>query len=134
MQANEALGQIIAELEALQAGALSPDFYYRWIQPSPLVDGTFINGYCAYTEAMERLWTLFAAAGCDFRPADYVAWLDRQESPYDPASIAEMGRPDLAMLLLAIRRGERFCDGQWPAMLGQGVFLAIARRMLALMA
>jgi hypothetical protein len=128
------LADAIAELEAHASGALASDHYYQWIVPQPLADGSFVNGYCDYKSAMDRLWSAFAAAGLDSRPADYNEWLQRTEAPFDPDRIARMDEADLNMLLLAIRRGERFCDGHWAAMVRDGVFLAIAHRLLALRA
>jgi len=131
-EAGPALDEAIAELEALASGALADGHYVHWVVPPPLDDGGFVNGFCDYGPAMDRLWSAFAAAGFDGQPADYIAWLEHTEAPRDPVRIAGMGRPDLMMLLLAIRRGERFCEGHWGAMLDDGVFLAIARRLRAL--
>jgi hypothetical protein len=131
---SDHLSSAIAELEDFASAALAPEHYFQWIVPPPLPDGSFVNGYCDYKPAMDRLWSAFASAGFHGRPADYNAWLARTDAPFDPGRIATMDRPDLMMLLLAIQRGERFCDGHWGAMLRDGIFLAIARRLLALRA
>lgn len=129
-----ALDDVILELEALASGDVEPEHYYRWVAPTPLADGSVLNGYCDYMPAMDRLWSAFADSGYEPRPANYIAWLDRAETPFDPGRIARMDKADLRMLLLAIRRHERFCDGHWTAMLRDGIFLAIARRILAIRA
>jgi hypothetical protein len=126
------LEDALAALEAAAAGALPADHFFRWVCAPCGADGAFYNPWCDYAAAMDRIWAAFAAAGWAEAPADYHAWLARTVDPFAPARIALMAWDDLQMLLLAIRRGERFTSGSWAAMLEGGVFLAIARRMVAL--
>ncbi|MGB9090785.1 MAG: DUF6508 domain-containing protein [Pseudomonas farsensis] len=50
----------------------------------------------------------------------------------DPQAIAHMDLAQLRGLLTYCKRGERFCDGHWAAMIEQGQVLAILRRLAQL--
>jgi len=106
--------------------------YFIWRSAQLSQDGSLTLPYPNYGPKMEALWEAFTAAGFDAGPADYLTWLRAQESPYDPSVIERYERSDIEMLLLAVRRGERFGDGHWAAMLKDGVFLAVAKRCLEL--
>lgn len=132
MRGEGELRQAMTDLEGLGAGRVSPCAYHRIVAPGCAADGCLSFAYHAYGPAMDQLWAAFTAAGFEATPADYTDWLRRTGNAHDPARIAQMDRDDLMMLLLAIRRGERFAEGHWAAMLDRGVFLAIGRRLLEL--
>lgn len=122
----------IQDLIALREGKLSEDDYYEWQYPRQLEDGSWTSPYPDYHEPMERLWRAFAEAGYPPEPADYVAWMKDYPDPFDPAMIRTLDRSGLAMCLLAMHRGERFCDGRWAGLLGKGALLAAAERAVEL--
>ena len=91
-----------------------------------------------YLPAMGRIWATFRLVG--FRKEgqyDYGqwrdAWLKRWGADcFTPEQVAEMSRADCHYLLRTIERGERFCDGAWASAHEQGLFHAVARRLMQL--
>jgi len=122
----------IEELIALRDGGLTEDHYLAWQGQLRLENGSLTLPYPEYREPMDRLWTAFVDAGFPPEPADYVSWMASKSDPSDPAMIRGLDRAELTLCLLAMRRGERFCDGHWATMLAKGALLAAAERAVAL--
>ncbi len=62
---------------------------------------------------------------------DWMTWLGTPEGAQfltGPEAVATAGADDLARLLTAIIRGERFADGELAGAYESGILLAIARR------
>ena len=68
---------------------------------------------------------------------DWMTWLGTPEGvalSTDPAAIASASSADLARLATAIRRGDRFTEGNLAAAIERGFVTAISRRAAALLA
>jgi hypothetical protein len=68
---------------------------------------------------------------------DWMTWLGTPEGralSSDPAVIASAGSADLARLVTAIVRGDRFCEGNVAGAIERGFVTAICRRAAALLA
>jgi hypothetical protein len=122
----------IEELIAFRDGRLADDHYFTWHGQRRLDDGSLTMPFPDYHEPMDRLWAAFQHAGYPPEPADYVSWMSTKADPSDPTMIRTLDRHELSLCLLAIRRGERFCDGHWASMLAKGALLAAAQRAATL--
>jgi hypothetical protein len=69
------------------------------------------------------------------RPFDWMAWLKtpRGEELREPAAVATAAPEELANLLTAIVRSERFSEGSLEGAHESGLLLAIARRASGLL-
>ena len=68
---------------------------------------------------------------------DWMTWLATPEGKAlssDPAAIATASSSDLARLVTAIRRGDRFTEGELATAIERGFVAAISRRAAALLA
>ncbi len=68
---------------------------------------------------------------------DWMTWLQTPEAralASDPATIAGAGSADVARLVTAIRRGDRFTEGNIAGAIESGIVAAISRRAAALLA
>ena len=98
----------------------------------------FVVQGVGYLPVMYRSWETFFRAGFGDRgQEDYPEWRDRflqaaGASSFTPEMVAGMTRQDCRYLLRTIQRGERFCDGAWASAHAQGLFHAIARRLMEL--
>ena len=91
-----------------------------------------------YLPAMDRIWATFWQVGfADKGQFDYPKWRDRflaehEAECFTPDLVAGMSRNDCHYLLRLIQRAERFGDGSWASAHEQGLFHAIARRLMEL--
>jgi hypothetical protein len=98
----------------------------------------FVIQGVGYLPVMDRIWETFFLAGFGDRgQEDYPAWRDRFLSragadSFTPEMVAGMTHSDCRYLLRAIQRAERFCDGAWAEAHAQGLFHALARRLMEL--
>lgn len=118
------------------AGALpileAPDADFgHWVHPPPK-DGVFSMGWYEFGPAGEAFRA--AAAGWVVAGFDWRAWLDtpRGESLREPDAVASAMPDQLAMLLTAIVRSDRFVEGSIAGAFESGLLAAIARRAAAL--
>ncbi len=108
-----------------------PSFSFgRWIPSTTGADGVINLGWFEISEAGQEFVSEMHALGWVYG-FDWMQWLATpkgQELSRSPSSIAGATADDLARLLTAIIRGERFGDGELEGAFESGILLAIARR------
>ena len=128
---NDALRQVITELEAFARGEVPLAHYVESVVPVQLATKSWRVGYPEYQPAMDRLWAALSSAGMSaVTSAAYNEWLSLNKEPLaTPGEVDQLGLPELLLRLFSIRRAERFCDGHWVEVLERGMFLAYAERL-----
>ena len=100
--------------------------------------GEYVIQGVGYLPMVDRIWATFRTAGFPTEGQfEYGAWLDAwlDKAGADRLSVghvATMTREDCYNLLRFIERAERFGDGAWQAAHQDGLFHAIARRLIEL--
>ena len=104
----------------------------------PRENGGVQSPYPEYGPVIDRLWAAFAAAGFpEMGQQDYMAVMSRWRAAHAvqrvaPAHVGQMDRETCFNLLREIQRSERFCDGAWLGAWREGLFHAVAERLVAL--
>lgn len=104
-----------------------------------------LNAFLAATQSQERI---YFANGCWIYPSEIVDfftivscsnWLDREyltarESKHlqDPVFIANASISELSSMLTALSRVERFSEGAWKIVFGNGVVERVMNRLVDL--
>ena len=106
----------------------------HWAVP-PERDGVRSLGWYAFGPAAEAWRAAVAAGSWVLVGFDWRAWLAGAEARGlrdDPAALAAASSDQLARLLTAIVRSDRFSEGSIEGAFRSGLLLAIARRAAAL--
>ena len=100
-----------------------------WTPSRTRDDGVIVMGYFTLSEAADAFLRDLGRAGL-VRPFDWMAWLatPRGEELREPAAVATATPEELANLLTAIVRSERFSEGSLEGAFESGLLLAIAHR------
>lgn len=108
-----------------------PSFAFgQWVPPTTGDDGVIQIGWYDVSDAGQAFVSEMYEFGWvyDF---DWMGWLgteDGRRLSSGPEPIAAASAEDLAKLLTAIIRGERFSDGELEGAYQSGILLAISRR------
>lgn len=105
-----------------------------WQGGKPDADGAIQMPWFEYSPRAETLLRAVNAAGFVY-PFDWMAWLDGPEGiPLrdEPGRIERATEEELARLLTAIVRGDRFTEGNIAGAIESGVLVRIVRRLKAL--
>ena len=104
-----------------------------WTPSRTREDGVIVVGYFTPSEDAEAFLRDLGRVGL-VRPFDWTAWLatPRGAELRDPAAVAGASPEELANLLTAIVRSERFSEGSLEGAFESGLLAAIARRARAL--
>jgi hypothetical protein len=127
----------MTELERLRALAryeavfAAPDFTIgRWVTSEPDEQGVVQMPWFEYSEAADAFRADVGAHGW-IVVFDWMTWLsspDGRRYLEDPRFVAQAPVDDLAKLLTAIIRGDRFSEGELAGAYESGMLLAIVRR------
>jgi hypothetical protein len=100
-----------------------------WTPSRTRDDGVIVMGYFTPSDEADAFLRDLGRVGL-VRPFDWTAWLatPRGEELRQPAAVATASPEELANLLTAIVRSERFSEGSLEGALESGLLLAIARR------
>jgi hypothetical protein len=124
----------LRELAAWEPRLADPAFSMgAWTDAATRADGVIEMPYFTLSEDGEAFTRAMAGAGL-VRPFDWPAWLEspRGQELRQPAAAASASAEELANLLTAIVRSERFSEGSIEGAFESGLLLAIARRAGAL--
>ncbi len=102
----------------------------RWVEPNRRADGVVELGWYDLSEAGQQFVSEMYELGWVYS-FDWKRWLASPEGRLlssGPEPVASASAEDLANLLTAIIRGERFADGTIEGAFNSGILLAIARR------
>ena len=124
-----------ADLEALAAFSpifADPDIRFgTWTSPDPVDDESIRLSYVALTEVAERFLLTCAEHEWIHPDIDWAAWSGTPEARRlrdDPHALASATRDDLAHLLTALVKGDRFDEGQLLDAFESGLLRRIAER------
>lgn len=126
------LRELAAILPLLEAPGAE---FGSWELPPPR-DGVGSLGYYVLGPVGEAFRSAVARGGWIVAPFDWPAWLATPEGRTfrdDPAAVASASIDDLAHLLTAIIRSDRFSEGSLEGAYASGHLVAIARRAQALL-
>jgi len=100
-----------------------------WTPSRTREDGVIVMGHFTPSDEADAFLRDLGRVGL-VRPFDWTAWLatPRGEELRQPAALATASPEELANLLTAIVRSERFSEGSLEGALESGLLLAIARR------
>ena len=126
----------LAELEPILE---SPDADFgRWETPAP-VDGVHRMPYFELGPTAEAFTSAVARGGWTVMGFDWMTWMRTPKGvalssgPAAVSAIADASSADLARLVTAIRRGDRFVEGNLAGAIESGIVAAISRRAAALL-
>jgi hypothetical protein len=126
-QLDERLRRLAAWADRFADPAFS---FGRWVTPPRREDGVIQLGWYDLSEAGQRFVSEMYELGWVYS-FDWMQWLGSPEGRLlssGPEPVASASADDLARLLTAILRGERFADGNVEGAFESGILLAIARR------
>jgi len=127
------LAPIVAFLPELESAGFSPGC---WRGGAPGPSGAIQAPWFEYSPRMEALLAEIRRAGLVLMGFDWMAWLDSPEGRGfrdDPGRIEQAAEIELARLLTAIIRGDRFIEGNIAGAFESGHLLRIIRRMKTLL-
>lgn len=119
--------RVLASWETRLAGS---DFVFgSWTPAQERADGVIQLGYYTFSPEADKFLGEIRGAGL-VSPFDWPSWLanPRGQQLRAPDAVADADAAELAMLLTAIVRSERFNDGSLAGAFDSGLLLAIARR------
>jgi hypothetical protein len=125
-----ALAELVPILESPSAD------FGRWESPAP-VDGVHRMPYFVFGPTADAFTTAVARGEWIVMGFDWMTWLgaDAGQSLRDrPEALAKASADDLAKLLTAIVRSDRFVEGSLAGAFESGLLARIARRAAALLA
>ncbi len=134
--ARPPLGERLRALADLVPLLESPDADFgRWEVPPP-VDGVYHMGYFVFGPTAEAFRAAVGRGGWIVIGFDWRTWLagDGRTFREDPQSVATASADQLAMLLTAIIRSDRFVEGSIEGAFESGLLAGIGRRAAALLA
>lgn len=103
----------------------------RMVFPEPLSNGDNIFPYVELMPLVGKVLRALRMLLPDQPPFDWMAW-NQIEQPQRAEWIAAADRQELAKLLLAIEREDRFVEGLIAGLFNRGLFTLIAERVLQL--
>ena len=124
----------LRELAAWESRLADPSFAMgAWTDAVTRADGVIEMPCFTLSESGDAFARAMAGAGL-VRPFDWPAWLEtpRGQELRQPAPVASATPAELANLVTAIVRSERFSEGSIEGAFESGLLLAIARRARAL--
>ncbi|HEY6056870.1 MAG TPA: DUF6508 domain-containing protein [Candidatus Limnocylindrales bacterium] len=126
-----ALGERMRRLAAWADRFADPGFTFgQWVPATTGDNGVITLGWYDISDVGQRFVSEMYELGWVF-DFDWMTWLGTPEGRHlasGPEFIASASADDLARLLTAIIRGERFGDGEIEGAYNSGILPAIARR------
>jgi hypothetical protein len=108
-----------------------PGFTFgEWVAPTTGADGVIQVGWFDISDAGQQFVSEMYELGWVYA-FDWMKWLGTSDGRLlssGPDAVASASAADLAKLLTAIIRGERFSDGELEGAFESGILTAIARR------
>ena len=101
-----------------------------WTQARQQADGSWQLPYTTLSEESEDFLATLGRLGL-YLPFDWTAWERGRLLARDPALLEQASPAEAAMLILAVRRSDRFVEGDLLAALESGLIQRAARRVLA---
>lgn len=114
----------------------SPDADFGHWEAPPPVDGMQRMPYFEFGPTEDAFRSAVAAGGWVVMGFDWMTWLDSDEGKAlrdRPEALAAASVDDLAKLLTAIVRSDRFVEGSIEGAFESGLLMRIARRAAALL-
>jgi Family of unknown function (DUF6508) len=127
--------EALRALAAWESRLADPSFSMgSWTPSRTRDDGVIVMGYFTPGQEADAFLRDLGRVGL-VRPFDWMAWLKtpRGEELREPAAVATAAPEELANLLTAIVRSERFSEGSLEGAHESGLLLAIARRASGLL-
>jgi len=129
---NDSIDSVLAFLPEIEAADFSPG---TWRGGKPDAAGVIQMPWFERSERLDALITAIASAGLVLPDFDWMTWLESPDGvdlQREPGRIERATERELAQLLTAIIRGDRFAEGNIAGALESGHLVRILRRLAVL--
>ncbi len=119
-----------SELRGALARLEAADSMGSWTEAVQHADGSWQLPYTTLSADAEDFLATLGRLGLHL-PFEWTAWERGQVLARDPAQLEQASPAEAAMLIVAIRRSDRFVEGEVLEALESGLIQRAARRVLA---